>query len=418
MTNDELIDGVSAGLAKRAALVRSVPASCMRKEAMDAAPGFLSQVGSWMAKHPELPGAALGAGIGGLTGYLRTDDEKERRRNTLMGLMAGGALGGGLGMAAHYNPWGEEGTAVESLMSRARGEAPGEESPWQSRINIGAGVGAGIGTAKGLAESKRLGALDPRTAWLRKGMDFDDVARRGLQEAGSMGGGAMPKGVEAFKPGVISTLLQDEEQFSNVMSQLRASDSAQVIVPASEKMEGLTKAINDLKGKINSAERSGITALQTEARGLPAGTFPAGRNVKIWQDQLKPLTDELDNIRKMGQPTPEIITRRQMSDLVESGVRAQMRDAKTLEPLMGERPPFFGFQQATGHGTPFLRKPWFKGGWKLPSRATIPRTAMRMGIPAAVGAGAYSLSDWIQNQLRGAGGSDAAAAEVRRRTGY
>lgn len=91
-------------LAKRAAVVRMLPPT-REKRAQTGSNSFLSNLGAmWAATPDAAKGALMGAGLGGVGGYLSQAgrDEEDRRPwgSALTGALAGGALGGGMGLAA------------------------------------------------------------------------------------------------------------------------------------------------------------------------------------------------------------------------------------------------------------------------------------------------------------------------------
>jgi hypothetical protein len=120
----------------------------------------------------------------------------------------------------------------------------------------------------------------------------------------------------------------------------------------------------------------------------------------------------------MAAAANETITPQQMDQIMEAGIVAQREGISDRARAATE--PWLGFRKTTPSGTPFLDKPWVFGkkrGWSLPARGFFPRTIRSTGLPLAAGSIAYLLSDWLTDQARG-GGSSEALSKAQRILGY
>ncbi len=163
------IHEVASLLAKRAAVVRMIPPTPMKKQAVDQPEvNWLTHLGQTLIKtavtapkkdwftglgeHSSLTtglvGGLGGAALGGLGGLLTTseEDEENKWRNAMTGALAGGALGGGLGAATPSLAnlrWSQQ---LESAANQAKKEMGGPGL-------LGQGVGTGMDAAWSAAKS-------------------------------------------------------------------------------------------------------------------------------------------------------------------------------------------------------------------------------------------------------------------------
>ncbi|MHC4610467.1 MAG: hypothetical protein ACYS7M_08980 [Planctomycetota bacterium] len=435
---DDYIDGIAEGLAKRAAVVRSVPSSRMRKQAID-----LGSVGSqaldWVVRNPMLPGLALGAGAGGLAGYMRSDDddEKQKNRNILMGALSGGALGGGLGAAAQFSPlskqWGE---LTENMRTARGGDKPGH---WWTPTAAG-------GTAAGYAHHKLNtgpgSVVDPRTIWrdpeILKG--FGDDGEANFERARKM----ISAGIEQGAKGKISPipeeaatrLVQDDAELSRVMRELQQqlanpntslNDAKVTIsVPPSDQMKKLTEATANLNKVLEGTPGDLVAMAKIQASQGKIDVEKAMRFEKLEElfgAKWPAVQAAIAEVQAASTPQEVVITADQLDELASAGIRAGMGfdESDQLDWLSKLR--YWGRKSTDpsklgGPGTPYLDRPWVgKSMWRMP-RAGAARTLVRGGIPAAAGAGTFALSKGILDYLGGSWGRGSAHQQVRETLGY